>query len=74
MCPDDNDFSCIIVIAKIVDTAKTIKWAKVGIDQTKGENPEEIGSTVKWLDNVGPFEFDKVDYLQMIRSFKQQFA
>jgi hypothetical protein len=73
MCPDDNDFSCTIIIAEIENNKETIKWKRLGIDQTEEHESNKIGTTVKWLDKIKSFEFSKSDYLKMIEDFKEQF-
>jgi hypothetical protein len=73
MCPDDSDFSCTLVDAEIENTGTTIKWNKIGLDQTKEFEPEKIGSRVEWFDKIEPLEFDLSEYKQMIEEFKKHF-
>ena len=73
MCPDDADFSCTIILAEIENTGSTIKWNKIGIDQTKEFETEKISTTVNWFEKVQPLEFKLNDYLDMINDFKKQF-
>lgn len=73
MCPDDADFSCTIILAEIENTGSTIKWNKIGLDQTKVFEIEKIGTTVNWFEKVQPLEFKLNDYLDMINDFKKQF-
>ncbi len=34
MCPDDNDFSCMLIVAEIENKGDIIYWNKIGLDQT----------------------------------------
>ena len=72
MCPDDNDFSCTLIMAEIENTEQVIIWYRLGLDITKSWEPEKIGSEVKWFDKVSPYHFYKSDYLEMVKSFEQQ--
>jgi len=73
MCPDDNDFSCTIIIADIENSKHSIKWNKIGIDVTTDLDPTKIGSKVDWFDKIEQFEFAKSDYIEMINRFKKGF-
>jgi hypothetical protein len=73
MCPDDADFSCTLIDAEIENTGTTVRWARIGIDQTKEFEPEKIGSTVKWFDKVEPLEFKISEYKNMLDEFKKHF-
>lgn len=35
MCPDDNDFSCTIIVAEIRNCGDLIQWKQIGIDKKK---------------------------------------
>ncbi|AEM70300.1 hypothetical protein Murru_1257 [Allomuricauda ruestringensis DSM 13258] len=73
MCPDDCNFSCMLVDAEIENAGTTIKWNRLGIDRTKEDEPDKIGSTVVWLNKVEPFEFKVREYLDMLKAFKKHF-
>ena len=72
MCPDDNDFSCTLIVAEIRNCGNVIQWKQIGIDKTKQWEAEKVGSTVAWLDKFTGFEFPIQDYLIMLEQFKQQ--
>jgi hypothetical protein len=72
MCPDDNDFSCTLIVAEIKNVGDTIKWNKLGIDKTHEWEAEKVGTDVQWLDKIEPFEFETKDYLLMLENFKKQ--
>ena len=72
MCPDDNDFSCTLIIAEIRNCEEVIQWQKIGIDKTKDWEAEKVGSTVEWFDKFKEFNFSKSDYLTMLETFKQR--
>ena len=73
MCPDDNDFSCTIIIAEIENKGDVISWNKLGIDQTKEHDPIKIGTTVNWFSEIESFKFKRSEYLKMLADFKEQF-
>jgi len=72
MCPDDNDFSCTLIVAEIENLGNIIRWNKLGLDQTTEFEAEKVGMDVQWLYKIPPFEFEKKDYLHMLDSFKKQ--
>lgn len=72
MCPDDCDFSCTLIVAEIENTNDTIKWLRIGIDQTHEFEPEKVGSKVEWFEKLQPLEFAKSEYLQFVLDFEKQ--
>lgn len=73
MCPDDCDFMCTLIVAEIENTGTTIRWNKIGLDQSEGSKPEKIGSTVEWFDKIEQLEFQVTEYVQMLDEFKINF-
>lgn len=69
MCPDDNDFSCTLIVAKIQNCGDLIQWKQIGLDKTKEWEAEKVGSTVEWLDKFKELNFSKNDYLNMLETF-----
>ncbi len=74
MCPDDCDFSCTVIVAEMRLEKNTVRWNKLGIDQTptRVENSQTAGRNVIWLNNIGPFEFTKQDFEDCINTFKNE--
>ncbi len=72
MCPDDNDFSCTIIVAEITNFGNFIKWNKLGLDKTKEWEAEKIGSQVEWFDKIKELNFETVDYIKMLDNFKER--
>ncbi|MDR1239536.1 MAG: hypothetical protein LBK27_05445 [Treponema sp.] len=84
MCPDDCDFTCIIIKAEIENkNNKMIYWNKIGINKTnvwqkKSPNkkykyePELIGNNVEWFEEIKLMEFSIDDYVNMIQLFKNK--
>jgi len=70
MCPDDNDFSCTLIVAEIRNCGDLIQWKQIGIDKTKEWDAEKVGSKVEWLDKFNELNFSKQDYLTMLETFK----
>lgn len=72
MCPDDNDFSCTLIVAAIRNCGHVIQWKQIGIDRTKEWEAEKVGSTVVWLDKLTMLEFSQQDYATTLEAFRQQ--
>jgi hypothetical protein len=71
MCPDDLDFWCTIVVADITANSNTVRWHRLGVDRSSPEDlPDSIGSNVDWLDGIGNFEFDRLEYSEMLAEFR----
>ena len=73
MCPDDNDFSCTLIVAEIENCGKTIKWNRLGVDKTTEYNAEKVGSKVEWFEKINGLEFTKSEYEIMLTEFKKQY-
>lgn len=72
MCPDDNDFSCILIVAEIKNCGNLIQWKRIGIDKTNEWEAEKVGSIVEWFDKLIFLEFTIQDYMKMLDKFKEQ--
>ena len=72
MCPDDNDFSCTLIVAEIRNCGQIIQWKQIGLDTTKEWDAEKVGSKVEWFDKVSELNFSMADYLAMLETFKQK--
>lgn len=72
MCPDDNDFSCTLIVAEISNSGDVVQWRQIGIDRTTGWDAEKVGTTVEWFDKLNGFEFGMQDYLTMIDVFRRR--
>ena len=73
MCPDDNDFSCTLIVAEIENCGEIIKWNRLGIDKTTEYNAEKVGSKVEWFEKINGLEFTKSEYEIMLTEFKKQY-
>ena len=73
MCPDDCDFSCTLIVAEIKLEKDLVKWNKIGVDETstRAVAPKTLGRNVKWLQNIGPFEFEREAFFKCIDTFKK---
>ena len=69
MCPDDLDFSCSIVIADLEASESTVKWRRLGYDQTASNDPEKIGRDVRWFDGLTELCFERSQYQRCIQLF-----
>lgn len=73
MCPDDVDLWCTIINVEVQKSTETVKWNKIGIDKGNSDNmPYSIGTNVEWFENIPNFEFNRKEYEQTIRMFKEE--
>jgi hypothetical protein len=72
MCPDDNDFSCILIVAEIENYGDFVQWKRIGLDETRLRFEDKFGKNINWFENLGTLNFETKDYLETIESFKQQ--
>lgn len=72
MCPDDNDFSCTLIVAEIKNCGNLIQWKQIGIDKTTDWEAEKVGSMVEWFEKLPELNFSRHDYLEMIEAFRQR--
>jgi hypothetical protein len=72
MCPDDNDFSCTLIVAEIENYGDFVQWKRIGLDETRLRFEDKFGKDIKWFEKLGAFNFEAKDYLETIESFKQQ--
>ncbi|MGV3587462.1 MAG: hypothetical protein ACO1OF_10690 [Adhaeribacter sp.] len=72
MCPDDRDFSCTLIVAEIENCGQSIRWNRIGIDKTTDFEPDKVGTTVEWFDNLDILEFATSQYSEMLKEFKKQ--
>lgn len=72
MCPDDNDFSCTLIVAEVSNGGDVVRWKRLGLDMTRAWEAEKVGSTVEWFDKIPELVFSKQDYLTMLEAFRQR--
>lgn len=68
ICPDELDFSCTTIVAEVIPEGDRVIWNRFGQDTTG--HPNYIGESVHWFPNIGPFVFDKADYLSCLEALK----
>ncbi len=62
ICPDDCDLSCTVLMVEVEITENSVKWSRFGYDRSKSTNPNEIGTTIRWMKPEVSFEFSKDEY------------
>lgn len=74
MCPDDVDFWCTIINVEVEKTEDTVKWLRIGVDESDFDNKpsEPIGTTVQWFNQVKPMEFERTQYESFLSKFKTE--
>ena len=71
ICPDDQDFSCSVLLVEIIRKEKTIQWKRLG--WAKGYNYPDINfidSEVEWILNDFNKEFNLEEYENTIKEIK----
>lgn len=72
MCPEHRDLMCTTVVAEVRVFGDRVEWRRVGIDDTPEEDlPDLVGQDVYWLQGVGPFEFDRREYMALMTAFRE---
>jgi hypothetical protein len=69
MCPDDCDLWCSVIIADVVLDNRVVWWRRLGVDATREGLPTAVGTTVEWINGLGPYCFTLADYQKCINSF-----
>ena len=72
MCPDDNDFYCICIVAEIHNNGQTIIWKRIGDDASDVIDAKNVGTTVNWFQNFKSLEFSISEYSTVMANFKKQ--
>ncbi len=72
MCPDENDFSCTLIVAEITNLGTHVRWSKLGVDLSNEWEAEKVGSKVEWFENVKEMNFEISDYIKMLDNFKER--
>ena len=73
MCPDDCDFSCTLVVAEIYNKGSVIEWKRIGIDVTQDLDINQIGSDVEWFNKFSSLSFEKNQYIEMLKDFREKY-
>lgn len=72
MCPEHRDLLCTTIVAEVRVKGNTVEWRRLGIDDTPEEDlPSLVGQDVFWIQGVGPFEFDRKEYVQVMSAFRK---
>jgi len=72
MCPEHRDLFCTTIVAEVRAYDDHVEWRRLGIDDTPEEDlPEFVGQDVYWLQDVGPFTFERAQYVRMMNAFRQ---
>ncbi|WP_196140654.1 hypothetical protein [Aliikangiella sp. G2MR2-5] len=74
VCPDDQDFSCTVIVADIETTDTSIIWHRLGLDKTDLQSPPKIGLDVEWYDQVPALEFALDDYQSCMSELENEAA
>ena len=72
MCPEHRDLFCTTIVAEVRAFDDRVEWRRLGIDDTPEEDlPDLVGQDVYWLQDIGPFTFERAQYVRMMNAFRQ---
>ena len=69
VCPDDLDFSCIVVVCEVKYMETSVQWKRIGIDTTG--IPNYIGKDIEWFRMIPLLEFPLNQYQNCLNGFKK---
>lgn len=74
MCPDDLDFSCFIIVAEIRSLGDTVRWERIGLDDSEDRvlHPDNVGTVVEWFEYIPPLVFPKEEYVACVQTFRDE--
>jgi hypothetical protein len=72
MCPDDNDFSCTLIVAEIRNCGKEVQWQRIGLNKTQEWEAKKVGSVVEWFHEFKELKYSITDYIKMLESFRNR--
>lgn len=68
ICPDDQDFTCTVIVTEIYSSGNSVFWKGLGSGQCDG-----ILSPAEWADRNFILEFDRKEYVKEFSRFGLQF-
>lgn len=72
MCPEHRNLLCTTIVAEVRVDGDTVEWRRLGIDDTPEEDlPGLVGQDVFWLREVGPYEFSRAEYVELMETFRR---
>ena len=72
MCPEHRDLFCTTIVAEVRVDGDKVEWRRLGIDETPEEDlPDLVGQDVFWIQDLGPFTFDRAEYVKVMDAFRQ---
>lgn len=69
ICPEHQDFSCLVVMAEVSHDEDCIRWLRFGINRASAPAPDDLGDCVEWLSGIEPLCFDKAEYRACLARF-----
>ncbi len=70
MCNDDLDLWCAVIVAESTCFGAEIIWNRIGV--SRGFDDATEREEVNWLDKLGPYIFDKKEFLSCVDLFKRE--
>ena len=72
VCPDDQDFSCTLVVAEVNSCESTVTWNRLGLDASPNTWPFKFGVETDWFKEISKLTFDKQEYLDCWGKIKSE--
>jgi hypothetical protein len=72
ICPDDQDFSCTVVVVEIIKKPESILWKRIGrvFHNHNHDNTDILGETIAWRGKNINKEFEFIEYESIINKLK----
>jgi hypothetical protein len=67
ICPDDLDFTCVVIMAEVVAEPDVIRWDRLGYDATPAG---AVGSYIQWEPAFGHYRFSRQEYEACLEAFR----
>lgn len=66
ICPDDQDFSCSVLLVEIVRQDELIHWKRLGWAKGEESSPQKLCAAVEWIVNDLNKVFDCAEYAEVV--------
>jgi len=75
ICPDDQDYSCSVIVTNVINKNNMIIWKNFGFDTSyQINNNNEIGKIVNWFNKEIELIFDFDQYKLVVDKLKNKTA
>lgn len=72
ICPDEQNLSCLVIVADISVEENQVVWKKIGIQHPADSGYIESGRDIEWLTGIEECIFEKRKYIQSIEALNEE--